>query len=394
MNVCIIVDDYLPDSTRVSSKMMHELALEFKKLGHEVLVITPSSKLKEKFIIDNLDGIKICRFKNGQIKDVGKIKRALNETMLSFNAWFRCKKFFKSQKFDLIVYYSPSIFFGFLVSKLRKIWGSRTYLILRDIFPRWAIDSGMIKQDSLIHRYFRFFELYSYKQADTIGLMSKKNIDIFNIDNKKYNFNLKILRNWASNTPVKNKNLYKKKFGLKNKIVYFYGGNMGHAQDMMNIVRLAKSMVPYEKAHFLLIGQGDEYELIEKTILNENIKNITIMSSVDQDTFKEILTECDVGLFTLNKNHTMHNFPGKLLGYMVQSKPILGSINPNNDLKDILKSYNAGLVSINGEDDKFLENAVKLMDDNYRNYIGQNANKLLHKEFSVESATRNILSSY
>ena len=117
------------------------------------------------------------------------------------------------------------------------------------------------------------------------------------------------------------------------------------------------------------------------------------MSSVDQDTFKEILSECDVGLFTLNKNHTMHNFPGKLLGYMVQSKPILGSVNPDNDLKEILESNNAGLVSTNGEDEKLLKDAIKLLDYNFRKNIGKNAHELLQKEFSIEVAAKQILDS-
>ena len=30
---------------------------------------------------------------------------------------------------------------------------------------------------------------------------------------------------------------HRKSLGLENKVVYFYGGNIGHAQDMLNIVR-------------------------------------------------------------------------------------------------------------------------------------------------------------
>ena len=55
-----------------------------------------------------------------------------------------------------------------------------------------------------------------------------------------------------------------------------------------------------------------------------------------------MLAEFDVGLFTLHKDHTTHNFPGKLLGYMVQRLPILGSINKGNDLKEIVENANAG----------------------------------------------------
>ncbi len=51
-----------------------------------------------------------------------------------------------STKWDLIVWYSPPIFFGPLIWVLRRASGARTYLILRDIFPEWAADLGIIKK--------------------------------------------------------------------------------------------------------------------------------------------------------------------------------------------------------------------------------------------------------
>ncbi len=95
----------------------------------------------------------------------------------------------------------------------------------------------------------------------------------------------------------------------------------------------------------------------------EALKNMTLLPSVSQDEFKQMLAEFDVGLFTLDKDHITHNFPGKLLGYMVQELPILGSINAGNDLKEIVEEAGAGLVTVNGEDEILYENALKLLND-------------------------------
>ncbi|MCB1179882.1 MAG: glycosyltransferase WbuB, partial [Leptospiraceae bacterium] len=66
MKICLIVDDYLPDSIKVAAKMMHELAVEFNNQGYEVIVITPSDKIKENSNIFYLDNIKIIQFKTGK----------------------------------------------------------------------------------------------------------------------------------------------------------------------------------------------------------------------------------------------------------------------------------------------------------------------------------------
>lgn len=390
MKICLIVDDYMPNSIKVAAKMMHELACEFIKQGHEVTVIAPSPTLTHNKEISILDGVTVYRFKSGEIKNVGKVKRAINETLLSHYAWKSFKSYLKENKHDIVVYYSPTIFWGSLVKRLKKLWDVPSYLILRDFFPQWAIDQKLIREGSAIEKYFRYFESKNYAAADTIGIMSPKNLEWFSTS-VTVSADLEVFYNWAANFPVTSNEHYKKVLNIEDKIVYFYGGNIGHAQDMMNIVRLAKNMLDYDKAHFVLVGIGDEVELVRDAIEKENITNMTLLPSVNQDEFKQMLAEFDIGLFTLHKDHSTHNFPGKLLGYMVQKLPILGSINEGNDLKEVVENANAGLVSINGEDDLFFSNAKKLLDKDYRMKIGENAYSLLIEKFSVEAAAKQIV---
>lgn len=390
MKICLIVDDYMPHSIKVAAKMMHELACEFISQGHDVTVITPSTGLNKKIEISLLDGVTVYRFKSGEIKNVGRVKRAINETLLSYYAWRSFKSYLKENKHDIVVYYSPSIFWGGLVKKLKMTWNVPSYLILRDIFPQWAIDQKLIREGSIIEKYFRYFEKRNYAIADTIGLMSQKNLEWFE-EGVTRNTTLEVFYNWAANLPVESRNYYKKVLKIEDKVVYFYGGNIGHAQDMMNIVRLAKSMSSQKKAHFVLVGAGDEIELVKNAIEKDNLTNMTLLPSVGQNEFKQMLAEFDVGLFTLHKDHSTHNFPGKLLGYMVQKLPILGSVNKGNDLKEVVENYEAGLITVNGDDENLLANAIKFLDQDYRKETGENAQELLKSNFSVEAAASQIL---
>lgn len=84
-----------------------------------------------------------------------------------------------------------------------------------------------------------------------------------------------------------------------------------------------------------------------------------------------------------------------MLGYMYHSMPILASINPGNDLKDILEENSAGLVSINGDDAEFCYNATRLIRDaDLRRQLGVNARLLLESKFSVYRAAKQILSHF
>ncbi|OAT57949.1 Cap5L family capsular polysaccharide synthesis enzyme [Obesumbacterium proteus ATCC 12841] len=251
----------------------------------------------------------------------------------------------------------------------------------------------MLSERSIIASYFRYFEAYSYKQAKKIGLMSEKNLEIFKQRHLQYP--CEVLRNWASTqTVVGNHENYvsiRERLNLKNKVIYFYGGNIGHAQDMANLMRLAKRMQCYPDAHFLFIGQGDEVELINTLAVQWKLTNYSYLPSVGQSEFKLILTDVDVGLFSLSARHTAHNFPGKLLGYMVEALPILGSVNYGNDLQCIVNGNNAGYIHVNGEDDNLFSSAEMLYaNEMLRREIGSNAKKLLVEQFSVSSAACQI----
>ena len=98
----------------------------------------------------------------------------------------------------------------------------------------------------------------------------------------------------------------------------------------------------------MIVGEGDEYNLINNLVVEWKLDNVTILPSVSQSEFLNFLDAVDVGLFAC-KDHTSHNFPGKIFGYMINSLPILG-VNPGNDLLPLINETGAGYV-YNGEDD-------------------------------------------
>jgi glycosyltransferase involved in cell wall biosynthesis len=394
MRICIVVDDYWPDSVKVTAKMMHELAVEFVQSGHSVTVITPGVDNIQALAVSTLDGVTVCRFRSPKIKNTSMAKRLVNEFLLPYRAWAYGRQHFKAHPHDLIVYWSPSIFWTFLIKRLKSTWGAPAYMLLRDFFPQWVVDNGMLKEGSPITRFFRFFEKLNYDAADVIALQSPKNIEWF-ASTQRTHTPLTLLYNWAKDKPIKTPTgLYRDRLGLNGKVVFFYGGNIGHAQDMMNIVNLARQLKDHPTAHLLLVGRGDEYTLVEQAIAQESLQNITLLPSVTQGEFELMLSEFDVGLFSLHRDHASHNFPGKLLAYMVQGLPILGSVNQGNDLKEVIEGSHAGYVTINGDHEGLVKNAIQLLDKQKRSSMGDHSKKLLHSTFAVQSIVKSIINYF
>lgn len=389
MNILLLTDDYLP-STKSAALMMAQLARALVRQGHAVTVATPRNQ-SEKISCETAEtGLKVIQFRSGAFKNVNKFLRCLNESLFSCRLLLRTGKELKRQKIDLIVTYSPSIFWGPAVWYLKHRHHCRTYLIVRDIFPQWVIDSGNLGRYSPITAYFRFFEWLNYLVADRIGVQMPGNLAYFS--NRKLRNKTEVLYNWFDTTvPLQQGSGLRERLGWQDKVIFFFGGNLGQAQDMGNLLRLAARMKQHPKARFLLVGNGDEFEMLQTVRKSQKLDNLILLPPVPQKEYFRLLSQIDIGLFTLHPAHKTQNFPGKLLGYMAYSKPILGSVNAGNDILDILEEAQAGLVSVNPDDDAFAANAICLLNDiEKRQRMGKSGRQLLEKSFSVSSAAEHL----
>ena len=394
MKILIIVVYYLP-STQSSAKLIYDLATELRRQGHEPVVLAPDSDISGDIQVTNEEGVTVVRVRSGKIKNASKYVRTINEVRLSQVLWSRGKRYFRGNRCDLVICYSPSIFFGPLVKRLKELYQCGSYLIMRDIFPQWALDMGLLKP-GMVFNYFKRKELENYDAADIIGIQSPGNFHYYRENGLDKKYRVEVLYNWVtlSERDVEFKN-YRKQLSLDGKVVFFYGGNVGVAQDMDNIVRLAERLVDEPRAFFLIVGDGSEVERLRGLIAEKGLKNIVLLDAVDQFEYLAMLSEFDVGLITLDHKLKTHNFPGKMLGYMSNSMPTLASVNPDNDLTVLFDTIKAGFVCINGEDDKLTEYALLLVQDpELRKELGRNSRRLLETTFSVEQAASQILSHF
>lgn len=394
MRILFLIDDYYP-STKSGAKMMHDLGEQFVRDGHQVIVVTPKDSVTGTFSVSVEDGITVVRVRNGRLKYTSRALRGIRELRLSAGIWRKTKTFLKENPCDVIVFYSPTIFLGDLVRKLKALWRCPAYLVLRDIFPQWAVDAGIIRK-GLLYRYLHHKELLQYDAANVIGLESPGNLPYFSEELRDRDYRVEVLFNWmdTSQQPAAGTK-FRDQLGLQEKVVFFYGGNIGVAQDLDNILRLAVGLRQQEQAFFLLVGSGSEVPRLEREIERQQLTNIKILPPLPQDRYLQCLSEFDVGLVSLDRRLQTHNLTGKLLGYMLCGKPVLASLNPGNGLAQLLHEADAGLACENG-DDKGLRNAALLLATNpdLRRRMGANARSLGEGKFSVQAAAKQIMQHF
>jgi glycosyltransferase involved in cell wall biosynthesis len=389
----VIITDTFPPLKNSGAIQMRDLSLEFVKQGHKVLILTPSSEINSPYRLDKLDGQQVLRLKATKIRDISYLRRVIGEFLMPFMMMYHLKKSqYYSYKFDGVITYAPSIFLGPIANRLKIESKCRHYLIIRDIFPQWAVDVGLLSNLGLPYYLLKKVERYLYSTADIIGIQTPANLKYFNSDVVNNSINIEVLQNWLAKSDEKPCGIVVKETKLKGRKIFVYAGNMGDAQGLTIFIDLAENMQKNNMVGFLFVGRGSSLESLKQNVEEREIDNIIFFDEIDPEEIPTLYQQCDVGIISLDKRHKTHNIPGKFLSYMQAGLPVLAVINSGNDLESIINDNGVGCITTNHSVDVL----KKLVEEIVENVLGDDGTKKrclkLYKDmFSPKKAVEQII---
>lgn len=392
MRITILADSYLPQATSCAHQI-RDLAVALTGMGIEVIVAAPAQGIKSKAEIIRDSGITVARVRTNDFKNAALPLRAWAERRLPSLMWSRLGGFFRQNPCQMICTYAPSIFWAPLIRKLKRLWGTSAYLILRDIFPQWALDLGLLKPGGPALAYLRKVEAKLYNSVDAIGVQSPANLNYFSKLAYSPSARLEVLYNWGPAASTETEpSASTSTSAAGDKVVLVSGGSLGVAQDGGNLLRLAAALSEIPGIEFLMIDEGRQTEGLKIAAARLKLHNIKWHPSLERDAYQSLLAQCHIGLISLDRRLSVHNFPGRLISYLAVGLPVLASINPGNDLAQALEDSGAGMVVENGQDQELAEAAkVLCQDPDMRIKMGARGRRLLETRFSVDNTANQIL---
>ena len=343
MQIALIVDAF-PPMRSSGAVQMRDLYIEFVNQGFHPTVIVPSPELNCSWQIEQWNGGQILRLKAPKTKDVGYVRRTISEFLMPFTMLRNLRgSSLLQQRWDGIVWYSPTIFWGPLVKSLKQSSACRSYLIIRDIFPEWAVDIGIMKR-GLTYRFFKIIEQFQYSIADVIGVQTQSNIAYFEKYSRPSNQRVEVLQNWLADSPNVGCSISVSDSVLAGRKIFVYAGNMGVAQGMDILLSLAESLIDRKDLGFLFVGRGSSAKRLLSESKARGLDNTAFFEEIDPSEIPGLYAQCHVGLVVLDPRHKTHNIPGKFLSYMQSGLPVLARINPGNDLADLITYRRVGRV--------------------------------------------------
>ena len=364
-----------------------DLMREFVNNGHEIYIMNANERrFGHPTQIFEYPHVKILRVRTLNIQKTNVVEKGIGTLSLEFLFKKALKKYWNDIKFDLVLYSTPPITFNNVIGYVKKKYGAKSYLLLKDIFPQNAVDLGMFSKSSFIYKMFRKKEEQLYQISDYIGCMSPANVKYVLehnpfVDAKKVEVcpnSIEIVQRKsidcpkdtqkmlmvADNADSTDKKALFEKYGIPlDKTIFIYGGNLGKPQGISFLMNVVEANERSENSFIAIVGSGTEFHRIENWFKAHHPKNAILKSALPKADYDLLVSFCDVGMIFLDPRFSIPNYPSRLLSYLENKMPIIMATDKNTDIGSIAHDNGYGEWVESGDLDGFLEMMSKLSSD-------------------------------
>ena len=396
MNI-LLITSYFPPEITGAGHLYFELSKSLVDKGHKVTVVTcfprwhinemPPEYKGKIFMWEKMEEIQVIRVKMPPLPLNIPAIRGIDHFLVAI-AFLISSLFLGKQ--DIILVYSPPLPLGltaFMLGKIRKI---PFIFNVQDIFPRYAIDSGVLNNRLLIG-FFEMMARFVSGRAKYVSVHSPGNREYL-ASRRVPRDKLVVIPNWVDIDrvkPAEKHNGFSKRYSLDNKFVVSYAGTIGYAQDANTIIRSAGLLKSHKNILFLLVGEGPEKQDLVRKSKNLGLNNVMFLPTQPWDRYLEVLQASDVSMINLKKELSTPVVPSKIFNIMASSTPTVASIPLDGDAAKIIEEAQCGLCVPAGDEEKLAQVILHLYENpSLGKRMGENGRIHVERYYSRASCVK------
>lgn len=389
MNI-ILINHYAGSNYHGMEFRPYYLAREWVRMGHDVTIVAASfSHLRQKNLkIRNkkeevIDGIRYVWLPVSEYEG-NTIKRFVN--MLQFiRQLYKNINFFVKLRPDVVIASSTYPLDVYPAHKLADKVKAKFIFELHDL---WPLSPRLLGGMSKYHPFIVLMQMaedYWCKHADKVVSVlpkAKQYLITRGLDESKFFYipNGIVLSDVQYIEPLflQYEEIIQKL--RKDKFLIGYAGGHAVSNALDILIDAALNLKENSSIHFVLLGNGNEKEKLQRICREQNLDNVTFLDSIPKNMVPDFLLNMDC-LYIGWKKHPLYKYgisPNKLMDYMMAGKPIIHSVSAGNDL---VKEANCG-VSVEAEDVAGIVKAIRYLQSmpaEKRIQLGMNGKKFVMK---------------
>jgi glycosyltransferase involved in cell wall biosynthesis len=172
--------------------------------------------------------------------------------------------------------------------------------------------------------------------------------------------------------------------------VYF--GETGLRRGTMTILESAKIL--HEKnIKFIIIGNSREQEILEKTVRDQGLDNVTLTGRLPVPQAMKIISSSDIGLCPFLRNiHHDTTYANKMFQYMALGKPVV--VSNCTAQVNVVKLENCGVIFTSGNASDLSEKILSLTEKSGYELLSRNARSCVYSKYNWETSGVRLTNLY
>jgi colanic acid biosynthesis glycosyl transferase WcaI len=161
---------------------------------------------------------------------------------------------------------------------------------------------------------------------------------------------------WIAPGPTRNG--YRDEYGLGDRTVVMYAGNVGLSQSLDLVLGAAAAMVDDPDVVFVINGGGAARPDLERRA--EGLANVVFVDMQPKARLPEVLAAADLHVVPLKRGLAWSSVPSKLYSILAAGRPILASVDDGTEVARTIERAGAGR-SVPPDDPEAFTGALRAM---------------------------------
>ncbi|MBS5130108.1 MAG: glycosyltransferase family 4 protein [Lachnospiraceae bacterium] len=397
---------YIPD-TASTGQILRELAEGMlDKFDVTVICVVPSylgtvedEYKTQRFYRESINGVKILRIRVPEFSKTNTVSRIKNILTYFFGAMIAT---FKVGKQDYVFSISQPPILGGLLGVWGKWMKHAKYIYnIQDFNPEQVLAVNFSK-NKLITGAMMFFDKFSCRRSDLIITVGRDLVQtVHNRFKGKKVPKTVMINNWIDENeiyPVETNHpkvaAFKEKYGLQDKFVIMYSGNIGLYYDLENIMKVIEQVKPGTKTAdgrevvFAFVGAGSVLDKLVVYKEEKHMNNVVFIPYQDKADLIYSLNAGDVHWCVNAKGIKGVSCPSKYYGIAAAGKAVLAVLEKDSEIRCIIEETHGGLCSEPGDYEAIAENLKWFIENAGTDKVNEMGKR--SRENLVQNLTRDV----
>jgi glycosyltransferase involved in cell wall biosynthesis len=383
---------FFPDNS-ATSQILSDLAFELAAAGREVHVVTSQQKYDEPQARlasrETANGVDITRVATTHFGRSALLGRGIDYLSFYSSMWRAVLGLLRPG--DILVAKTDPPLTSILAMRAAKLRRAHLVNWLQDLFPEVAVQLGVPFLGGPVGRALASLRDRSLRAAAAnvvIGDLMAQRVIARRVPPERVH----VIPNWSDDEHIwpisRCDNPLRLEWGLEDKLVVGYSGNLGRAHEFETMLAAAERLRDHPRFIFLFVGGGKNMDRLRRCVEKRDLGHSFRFAAYQRrELLRQSLGAADVHWLSLKPELEGLIVPSKFYGIAAAGRPLIAISSKDGEIAGLVRRHDCGVVIEPGDVDALVATLVGLAaDEDKRLAMGARARSMLEAHFARRHA--------